>query len=98
VNISTSFSAILKSILDLKLRLYLVLPCHSTHSALQYAALASSLIPVYPFVTSFSMVRRWVLLFNEGRENVHDDPWSGQPSVVNDDLVRAVEEKIRENR
>ena len=44
------------------------------------------------------MVRRWVLLFNEGRENVHDDPWSGQPSVVNDDLVRAVEEKIRENR
>jgi len=29
---------------------------------------------------------------------VHDDPRSGQPSVVNEDLVRAVEEKIRENR
>jgi len=45
-----------------------------------------------------SMVRRWVRLFNEGRENVHDDPRSGRPSVVNEDLVRAVEEKIRENR
>jgi len=47
---------------------------------------------------SSSMVRRWVLLFNDGRENVHDDPWSGRPFVVNEDLVRAVEGKIRENR
>ena len=29
---------------------------------------------------------------------MHDDPRSGRPSVVNEDLVRAVEEKIRENR
>ena len=29
---------------------------------------------------------------------MHDDPWSVQLSVVNEDLVRAVEEKIRENR
>jgi hypothetical protein len=36
--------------------------------------------------------------FNEERENVHDDPWSGQPSVVNEDLVRAMEEKIQESR
>jgi len=47
---------------------------------------------------SNSMVRRWVRLFNEGRENVHDDPRSGRPSVVKEDLVREVEEKIRENR
>jgi len=47
---------------------------------------------------SSSMVRRWVRLFNEGRDNVHDDTRSGRPSVVNKDLVRAVEEKIRENR
>jgi len=45
-----------------------------------------------------SMVRRWVRLFNEGRENVQDDPRSGRPSVVNADLVRAVEENIRENK
>jgi len=45
-----------------------------------------------------SVVRRWVRLFNEGRENVHDDPRSGRLSVVNEGLVRAVEEKIRENR
>ena len=42
------------------------------------------------------MLRRRV--FNEGRENVHDDPRSDRPSVANEDLVRAVEEKIRENR
>ena len=47
---------------------------------------------------SSSLVRRLVRLFNEGRENMHDDPRSGRPSVVNEDLVRAVEEKIRENR
>ena len=47
---------------------------------------------------SNSMVRRWVRLFNKGRENVHDDSRSGRPSVVNKDLVRAVDEKIRENR
>jgi transposase len=47
---------------------------------------------------SDSMVRRWVRHFNQGRENVHDDPWSGRPSVVNEDLVRAVEEKIQEKR
>ena len=43
---------------------------------------------------SSSVVRRWVWLFNGGRENVHDDPRSGRPSVVNGDLVRAVEEKL----
>jgi len=44
------------------------------------------------------VVWRRVQLFNEGRENVHDDLWSGRPSVVNEVLVHAVEEKIRENR
>ena len=47
---------------------------------------------------SISIVRRWVRLFNEGRENVHDDPRSGRSSVVDEDLVRAVEKKMRENR
>jgi len=45
-----------------------------------------------------SMVQRLVRLFNEGRKNVYDDLRGGRPSVVNEDLVRAVEEKIRENR
>ena len=45
-----------------------------------------------------SVVRRWVRLFNEGHKNVHDDLRSGRLSVVNEDLVRAVEGKIRENR
>jgi len=44
------------------------------------------------------VVLRWLRLFNVGHENVHDDPRSGRPSVVNEDLVRAVEEEVRENR
>jgi len=47
---------------------------------------------------SSSMVWRWLQLFNEGCENVHDDTWSSPPSVLNEDLVGTVEEKIRENR
>jgi len=38
------------------------------------------------------MVRKWVQMFNEGRENVHDEEQSGLPSSVNDDLVRKVDE------
>jgi hypothetical protein len=45
-----------------------------------------------------SMARRWVRHLNEGHENVHDDPRSGRPSVVNEDLVRVVEFKIQGNR
>ena len=44
------------------------------------------------------MVRRWVRMFNEGRENVHDDARSGSPSLVNDDLVRKVNERVRDDR
>ncbi|GFT94441.1 histone-lysine N-methyltransferase SETMAR [Trichonephila clavipes] len=36
--------------------------------------------------------------FKDGRENVHDEPRSGRPSVITDDLVKAVDEKIREDR
>jgi len=47
---------------------------------------------------SDGMVRKWVRKFNEGRDNVHDELRSGRPSVVSDDLVRAVEAKVREDR
>jgi hypothetical protein len=39
---------------------------------------------------SDGMVRKWVQMFNEGRQNVHDEVRSGHPSLVNDDLVRKV--------
>ncbi|GFW36388.1 origin recognition complex subunit 2 [Trichonephila clavipes] len=41
---------------------------------------------------------KWVRAFKDGRENVHDEPRPGQPSVITDDLVNAVDEKIREDR
>ena len=36
------------------------------------------------------MFRKWVRMFNDGRENVHVEARSGLPSLVNDDLVRKV--------
>jgi len=47
---------------------------------------------------SDGMFRKWVRMFNEGRENVHDEARSGRPSLVNDDLVRKVKERVREDR
>ena len=47
---------------------------------------------------SDGMVRKWVRMFNEGRENVHDEARSGRPSSVNDDLVRKVNERVRDDR
>ena len=47
---------------------------------------------------SDGMVRKWVRMFNEGRENVHDEARSGRPSLVNDDLVRKVNERVRDDR
>ena len=42
---------------------------------------------------SDGMVRKWVRMFNEGRENVHDEARIVRPSLVNDNLVRKVNEK-----
>ena len=47
---------------------------------------------------SDGMVRKWARLFNEGRENVHDEARIGRPALVNDDLVRKVNERVRDDR
>ena len=49
-------------------------------------------------VMSDGMVRKWVQMFDEGRENVYDEARSGRPSLVNDDLVRKVNERVRDDR
>jgi len=46
---------------------------------------------------SDGMVRKWVRMFNEGRENVHDELRSWRPCLVNDDLVRKFNERVRDN-
>ncbi|GFX95014.1 histone-lysine N-methyltransferase SETMAR [Trichonephila clavipes] len=51
-----------------------------------------------PNAMSSSKVHKWVRAFKDGRKNVHDEPRSGRPSVITDDLVKAVDEKIREDR
>ena len=47
---------------------------------------------------SDGMVRKWVRMFNEGREMLHDEARSGRPSLVNDDLVRKFNERVRDDR
>ena len=47
---------------------------------------------------SDGMVRKWVRMFNEGRENVHDEARIGRPSLVNDDLVFKVNKRVHDNR
>jgi len=49
-------------------------------------------------VMTDGMVRKWVRMFNEGRKNVHDEARGGRPSLVNDDLVRKVNERVRDDR
>ena len=49
-------------------------------------------------VMSDGIDRKWFRMFNEGRENVHDEARSGRPSLVNDDLVRKVNERLRDDR
>ena len=47
---------------------------------------------------SDGMVRKWVRMFNEGRQNVHDEARSGRPSLVNDGLVHKVNERVCDDR
>jgi len=47
---------------------------------------------------SHGMVRKWFRVFNEGRENLHDEARSRRPSLVNDDLVHKVNEGVRDDR
>jgi len=47
---------------------------------------------------SDGMVRKWVRMFSEGRENVHDEARSGRPFLVNDDLVHKVNNRVRDDR
>ena len=46
---------------------------------------------------SDGMVRKCVQMFSEGQENMHDEAWSGRPSLVNDDLVHKVNERVRDD-
>ncbi|KAJ4428910.1 hypothetical protein ANN_25904 [Periplaneta americana] len=51
-----------------------------------------------PNIMSKQMVRRWCRQFSEGRQSVHDEERSGRPSLINDDSVELVRQRIMENR
>lgn len=63
------------------------------------AEIHRQLCEVYgPNIMTEGKVRKWVRMFKDGRENVHDEPRSGRPSVITDDLVCAVDQKLHEDR
>jgi len=37
-------------------------------------------------------------MFSEGPDSVHDEARNGRPSLVNDDLVRKANERVRDDR
>jgi transposase len=49
-------------------------------------------------VLSEGTARQWRRMFKDGRTNVNDDERSGRPSVVSDDLVQVVHQKLCERR
>jgi hypothetical protein len=49
-------------------------------------------------IISEGTVRQSCRMFKDGRKNIHDEERSGRPSVVSDDLVRSVDQKICERR
>ncbi|XP_023720754.1 uncharacterized protein LOC111871710 [Cryptotermes secundus] len=51
-----------------------------------------------PNVMSKQMVHRWCRQFSAGRQIVHDEKCSGWPSIITDNLVELVWERIMENR
>jgi hypothetical protein len=40
-------------------------------------------------------VRQWCRMFKDGRTDIYDEELCGQPSVVSDDLVHSVDQKLR---
>ncbi|GBL70922.1 hypothetical protein AVEN_46045-1, partial [Araneus ventricosus] len=49
-------------------------------------------------IMSEGMVRKWVRAYKDGRTVVHHEERSGRPSVITEDLVQKVDEKVRKNR
>jgi transposase len=49
-------------------------------------------------VMSEGTVRQCCRMFQDGRTNIHDEERSDRPSVVSDDLVQSVVQKICERR
>ena len=57
------------------------------------------LVAVYgEHVMNAASVRKWCIMFTNGRADVHDAERSGRPSVITDALKQKVNRIIRENR
>jgi transposase len=39
-------------------------------------------------------VRQWCSMFKDGQTNIHNEERSGRPSVVSDELVQSVDQKM----
>jgi hypothetical protein len=50
------------------------------------AEIHKQIFAVYGKVMNRQNVMKWCLVFSEGRTDVHDEQWSGGPSVISDGL------------
>ena len=58
-----------------------------------------NLVAIYgEHVMNAASVRKWCIMFTNGRTDVHDAEKSGRPSVITDALKEKVTRIIRENR
>jgi hypothetical protein len=42
-------------------------------------------------------VKRWCRIFKDGQTNIYTEKWSGQPSVVSDDVFKLLTKNIMKN-
>jgi hypothetical protein len=69
-----------------------------TAKTFKAAEILRQLCEVYgEIVMSAGGVRQWCRMFKNGRTNVHDER-AVRPTVVTQELVQMIDEKVRENR
>ncbi|GFU72292.1 uncharacterized protein TNCV_1136211 [Trichonephila clavipes] len=59
------------------------------------ADIHKEIVSVYGNIMNRQNVTKWCHHFSEGRTDVHDEQWTGRPSVISDVLLQRTEETIR---
>jgi hypothetical protein len=62
------------------------------------AEIHKQFVAVYGDIMNQQNVAKWCCEFSEGRTNVHDEPSSGRPSLISDDLLQKIVGEIHANR
>jgi hypothetical protein len=58
------------------------------------AKIHRQIVAVYGNVMNWQNVTKWCRELCEGRTDVHDEQWSCRPSLISNDLLQEIEEKL----